>query len=677
MSCQIYFPNDLTRRRFKNGSFYMVGFCLENVYIIVQLVSELEEITKMAESAHTDTPYLVGGFNRKVPEEEYSNLRKNGGFPRDSSASNNSNSPFETPPKLVHLEYGYNDKLPRLISDMGPSSFVLFNPPNFLNLEYLSVDPISLQLTGKRTLKTLDRDLLNKFYELSPLEIAPKGLTISDVAVLDKINRCLVTRRNISKRRAARGPVFLSAGLNTLKKHIFTLLLWLAYILQATSISLIQVLNYEVQNHSLVGLFETAKQADLRLRQINYFPIQFLCYYDKRILFNTNSSFLKELQLPIFNADLNVNNLNYINLYNLLWLIFNDVLIGVTIHSVMSGHFDTIKTFVNDYIIQKLLFEDLYSLIYWVSFKHPAGFKLNNELGQFMGDLFLWSLKFWKFLIADIFMITLPSRLVHPLEPNYSYILQMTSFANFGMPNLLVVLLKVLCYLGFTFLLSFLVDYVKIITFHIHCFYYTSSKIYFRQIEVMKSLFQLFRGRKYNTLRDRIDSIDNEGALEVDQLLLGTVLFMILVYLLPTTFAFYLMFSIVNLMILNVFNIVQLALAFINFTPLFVILLKFKNSSRLQGGVLLLYLSSDGDVNYLRLTNKSLSYGEIFRNFRRLFEPNSERIFSVQVLVRFFKGDVIALRSFDQMKFNYLMLPKNFAKTVDIWGKIEKVGETK
>lgn len=653
MSYQIYFPSDLTGKRFRNGRFYIIGFCLENVYVVVQLVGDLKQALRIASDAPVEGPFVIGGFNVEFKKEEFPS--KNGACSKDS---------------FLHLEYSPKDTYPRVLGRNSPTAFIFFNPPNFHNLEYLSVDPIYLQLTGKRGKKKNHSALTDKFYELLPLDIAPVGLTVSDVSVLDKINRCLVMRRSISKNRPRGGPFF--AAIDTLKKHVFTFLLWAAYFLHVVSICLIKLLNYEVHNRSLVGLFETAKQLDLRLRQINYFPIQFLCYYDKRILFNTNSSLLKELQVPIFNVDLNVNNLNYINLYNLLWLIFNDILIGRTIHAVMSGHFETIKTFINDFIIQKLLFEDLYSLIYWVSFNHPAGFKLNNELGQFMGDLFLWSLKFWKFLIADIFMITLPSRLALPLEPNYSYILEMTSFANFGIPNLLVVLLKVLCYLGVTFLLSFLIDYVKIITFHIHCFYYTSSKIYFRQIEVIKSLFQLFRGRKYNTLRNRIDSIDNEGALEVDQLLLGTLLFMILVYLLPTTFAFYLMFSVVNLIILNVFNVCQLALAFINFTPLFVLLLKFKNSSRLQGGILLLYLSTSGDVNYLRMTNKSLSYQEIFLNFMRLFEPNSERIFSVQVLIRFFKGDVISLESFDQMKFNYLMLPKNFAKTVDIWCRLEK-----
>ena len=54
-------------------------------------------------------------------------------------------------------------------------------------------------------------------------------------------------------------------------------------------------------------------------------------------------------------------------------------------------------------IIRKLLFNDFYDLIKWVSVNHPAGFKLNTELGQFMGDLFLWTLKFRKSLVAEIF----------------------------------------------------------------------------------------------------------------------------------------------------------------------------------------------------------------------------------------------------------------------------------
>ena len=49
-------------------------------------------------------------------------------------------------------------------------------------------------------------------------------------------------------------------------------------------------------------------------------------------------------------------------------------------------------------------------------------------------------------------------------------------------------------------------------------------------------------GKKRNVLRHRIDACDYEQ----DQLLLGTVLFTALVFLFPTTIAYYILFSMVR-----------------------------------------------------------------------------------------------------------------------------------
>ena len=58
-------------------------------------------------------------------------------------------------------------------------------------------------------------------------------------------------------------------------------------------------------------------------------------------------------------------------------------------------------------------------------------------------------------------------------------------------------------------LLSFLIDGINLITLHIYGFIIVQQKIYRRQLEIIKSLFQLFRGKKYNVLRNRIDNLNN------------------------------------------------------------------------------------------------------------------------------------------------------------------------
>lgn len=58
----------------------------------------------------------------------------------------------------------------------------------------------------------------------------------------------------------------------------------------------------------------------------------------------------------------------------------------------------------------------------------------------------------------------------------------------------------------------------------------------------IKSLWRLFRGRKYNPLRQRVDSI----RLHARQLFIATLFFIILLFLFPTILVYFFMFSSVS-----------------------------------------------------------------------------------------------------------------------------------
>ena len=58
------------------------------------------------------------------------------------------------------------------------------------------------------------------------------------------------------------------------------------------------------------------------------------------------------------------------------------------------------------------------------------------------------------------------------------------------------------------------------------------------QYKGLLALWRLFLGKKYNPLRDRVDSADNN----VEQLFLGTIIFTILLFLMPTTVTFFSVF---------------------------------------------------------------------------------------------------------------------------------------
>ena len=138
----------------------------------------------------------------------------------------------------------------------------------------------------------------------------------------------------------------------------------------------------------------------------------------------------------------------------------------------------------------------------------PGGLKLNNELDWFMGTCFLNMTKLWRELYKEI---------IEAYSETWLYaILVVSPF-------------------GLTLMLSLIHDILKFAMMCITCLYIISAKLYSYQVSALMSLARLFMGRKYNVLKKRIDSCDYDAS----QLLLGTVLFTILLFLLPTTGMYY------------------------------------------------------------------------------------------------------------------------------------------
>lgn len=70
-------------------------------------------------------------------------------------------------------------------------------------------------------------------------------------------------------------------------------------------------------------------------------------------------------------------------------------------------------------------------------------------------------------------------------------------------------------------------------------------------------------GKKYNPLKQRIDNCD----YDIDQLLLGTLLFTLFFFLLPTTMIYYLFFALVRFAINLIYATAFLILDSINHFP--------------------------------------------------------------------------------------------------------------
>lgn len=117
---------------------------------------------------------------------------------------------------------------------------------------------------------------------------------------------------------------------------------------------------------------------------------------------------------------------------------------------------------------------------------------------------------------------------------------------------------------GVSMIISLSSDLLAFMTLHVYWFYMVAARIFNWQFTILYSLFNLFRGmcifrysstcvkyelipsslsaysgKKRNVLRHRIDSCD----YDLDQLLLGTSLFTLLMFLFPTVLSYYLTFA--------------------------------------------------------------------------------------------------------------------------------------
>ncbi|KAF9387480.1 phosphatidylinositol N-acetylglucosaminyltransferase subunit gpi1 [Podila verticillata] len=280
----------------------------------------------------------------------------------------------------------------------------------------------------------------------------------------------------------------------------------------------------------------TGQQIDLRLQQACFWPWQ---YFMARKKAWTNTS---------------ITRAQYISFYNSMWLVANDIIIGVAFGSFLISNnkymAEVLQRYVKDYTI-----DSISAVLEWLTSKneYPAGLKLNPELNPFLGQLFKWLIEIW----AD-FIISL-----QPLVPT------------------VINLIGVSGVLGATMSLSLVSDLLAFTTLHIYWFYMVAARIFHWQLTILYSLFNLFRGKKRNTLRHRIDSCD----YDLDQLLLGTILFTLLTFLFPTIVVYYLTFALSRVAVICMQATMETVLACLNHFPLFAILLRLKDPDRLPGGL--------------------------------------------------------------------------------------------
>ncbi|KAL0992583.1 hypothetical protein UPYG_G00095320 [Umbra pygmaea] len=228
--------------------------------------------------------------------------------------------------------------------------------------------------------------------------------------------------------------------------------------------------------------------------------------------------------------------------------------------------------------------QELEELLQWLM-GAPAGLKMNRALDQVLGRFFLYHIHLWISYI-------------HLMSPFIEMILWYVGLSA--------------C-LGLTFALSLLSDITALLTFHIYCFYVYGARLYCLKVYGLTSLWRLFRGKKWNVLRQRVDSC----SYDMDQLFIGTLLFTrILLFLLPTTALYYLVFTLLRMVVVMFQGVLHLSVDFINSFPLFAIGLRLFRSYTLAEGVKFRVLCEEPgtplhlmmDINPLKMSNVIQTY---------------------------------------------------------------------
>lgn len=131
------------------------------------------------------------------------------------------------------------------------------------------------------------------------------------------------------------------------------------------------------EHAALKDISATAQQVEIRLQQFCYWPMQYITLRKRKDDWESVTT----------------SHPDYIRFYNSLWLVANDVIIGIALGSYIIDNASWVAETISE-ILSLYSIALLQRTISWLK-DYPAGLKLNNELAAFLGDLFLWVIDHW------------------------------------------------------------------------------------------------------------------------------------------------------------------------------------------------------------------------------------------------------------------------------------------
>ncbi|GAW07542.1 Gpi1-domain-containing protein [Lentinula edodes] len=199
----------------------------------------------------------------------------------------------------------------------------------------------------------------------------------------------------------------------------------------------------------------------------------------------------------------------YTSFFNTVWLILNDITIGYAFGRFLCENHEVLATMLKEFVERALCWLDSW----------PAGLKLNTELSSFYSGTFVDLVNVWGGVLRHI---------IFPYLSNTIYIFGLVS--SFG---------ALIGMGGMTMSIALFYDMFVFFTLHIYVCYVIAVVAFEKALWGLGSLWRLFRGKRFNVLRNRTDSWE----YDIDQLLFGTILFTLLAFLFPTVLAYYALFA--------------------------------------------------------------------------------------------------------------------------------------
>ncbi|EER44282.1 N-acetylglucosaminyl transferase component Gpi1 [Histoplasma capsulatum var. duboisii H88] len=597
-----------------------------------------------------------------------------------------STNPTELPtafsPSHLYIAWNPSSKVPRIFCPPETKlsiQIITFNRPHPMRMQYMSLRPISLILEDKpsnleNTGEVLDdfeqaevkakaqtRKLVEKLKLHTVVRHIPSPKEQILPAIINQVNCSFEVEKLLAKNVGlvgARPKRSLSVSERVVESastawdflYMALSYIFLVWIYPVITQGFIAVLiSHRVVAEVVLGVLEwrarpdaaalkdisaTAQQIDIRLQQFCYWPIQYLTLRKRKDDWESVTN----------------SHPDYIRFYNSLWLVANDVIIGIALGSYIMDNADWVASQINS-ILTWWTVEGLQRTISWLM-GWPAGLKLNNELAVFMGDLFLWVIEHWASALAS-------------LRPFLRHVIYMIGCSGFA---------------GASMSMAMFSDLLSILTVHIYSFYIASARIFNWQLTIIISLFHLFRGKKRNVLRNRIDSCD----YDLDQLLLGTILFTLLFFLLPTIIVFYLTFASARMIIISLKATLDTCLAFLNHFPLFAVMLRVKDPGRLPGGIhfslreaLLPNSASKTDempstsTSYIHLQSIPLSLRQMFDQYFQLGHRLRKHYLSPSVILCLVTGRFVPpIHRRNMYSLQYSMLPAQRVGIGEVWSRL-------